>query len=113
MAKPIGRKRPREQANPVARVAQSRRAAAFVPDYPEIDLLGVLDALPDGSIVMMDPDTTTYPVLWCRVGAYWVKTDPLDGAGERDRITSLALFQRRIAAARIRKLVLVWTMPNR
>ena len=89
----------------------SRRAAASVPDYPEIDLLGVLDALPDGSIVMMDPATTTTPVLWARVGPKWVKLDPLDDG--RESISSLALFQRRIAAGRARKLALIWTMPNR
>ena len=95
----------------MARLALSRRAAASVPDYPEIDLLTVLDALPDGSIVMMDPASTT-PVLWARVGPKWVKLDPLHD-GDRESKSSLALFQRRIAAGRTRNLALVWTMPNR
>lgn len=90
----------------------SRRVTASVPAYPLINTSNEMDDLPDGSIVMMSPASTTSPVLWARVGPRWVKLDPLDDGG-RESISSLALFQRRIAAGRTRKLALVWTMPNR
>ena len=36
--------------------------------YPLIRSVAELEALPDGTIVMMDPETTTTPVPW---GACW------------------------------------------
>lgn len=82
------------------------------PDYPQINTSNELDALPDGSIVMMDPDTTTSPVLWTRLGPLWVKLDPLARPGERDEAWSIQLFRRTLTRYRPRKLVLLWMPPR-
>ncbi|MGK3708709.1 hypothetical protein [Arthrobacter sp. IK3] len=81
-------------------------------EYPAITTLAELDALPDGSIVMMDPETTTNPVPWARVGKLWVALDPLAALGARDEAWSVQLFRRTLTAARPRKLVLLWMPPR-
>lgn len=80
--------------------------------YQLIRSVAELESLPDGTIVMMDPETTTTPVLWGRVGDFWASLDPLAYPGQRDEESSLELFQRTITLARIRKLALVWTPPH-
>ena len=95
----------------MSRLTLTRLGNARRISYPEIDELSVLDALPDGSIVMIDPDTTTSPVLWGRVSDFWASLDPLAYPGERYEHSSLELFQLRVTPIRIRKLVLVWLPP--
>ena len=80
--------------------------------YQLIRSVAELESLPDGTIVMMDPETTTTPVLWGRVGDFWASLDPLAYPGQRDEESSLELFQRTITLARIRKLALVWLPPH-
>ena len=81
-------------------------------NYPLIRSATELESLPDGTIVMMDPETTTTPVLWGRVGDFWASLDPLAYPGQRDEASSLELFQRTITLARTRKLALVWLPPH-
>lgn len=88
------------------------RLANAAIKYPEIHTSNELDALPDGAIVMMDPDRTTTPVLWARVGELWVALDPLAPLGGRDEASSIQLFRRTLGDYRTRKLALVWMPPR-